>query len=769
MDYRALVKENPFTGDNPFAAPLATAGACAAMAYAEPSSWSYAMLRSGPRVSADEVELANVASVEVMIRWDANTLHVAHLTPPRPFVVGDDLDDKTPCDFFLPGEWLGSPRATVVLPRGLDVVLVLLPRAHGYVELPGEGRFTLDELIATGQAQPSPESHDAHEVVLPAGAKARMELADSGVVFLVNTVNAGRAAPAGLFTGAEPAAFGFTGLSFLLHVGVVAVLAFFMPGMRGDDAESLDRDRILTMQKFLDARQPERETEPQQSADDGSTSQAAASGAARAPDEEGSSGKTTAARNATRKQAVAGPRDNPDPHLAKAAALQEAASFGMAGLASMLVGGNIDAPTVAWGRDDSSGKDDVNARGNMFGETLGDAFGTGGLGLTAGALVEGGGCGAGRSGCTGIGLQGFGTLGTSGFGVSGLSGDGVGGSHGRLRRHPPAARPHHGSRRQRQRFNGAPSPRGHPAHRPAIELRPLSPLLRNRHARQPEPRRPRDGEVRHRPHRKRHDHGRRRQRPPGCERRAVRRAWLRQPVVSGAPRRHDHRRLPARLQPGNLIPAAGQGAPAPATRQFCGVRTTVTAWLWGTYGPAPGGRPGSARSASALAQRTRRSSVTTRRSSVTTRRSSVTTRRSSVTTRRSSVATRRSSVATRRSSVATETRDGSWAQVGQVGTETREVWTWHKSVATETREDTTETRDGATTDAAVLPTRTSVLPCRLYMAWPSAESISCGLNPTNTLPRTSMTGMEPARKPLLASLSCISRAAPASFSTSFST
>lgn len=54
-------------------------------------------------------------------------------------------------------------------------------------------------------------------------------------------------------------------------------------------------------------------------------------------------------------------------------------------------------------------------------------------------------------------------------------------------------------------------------------------------------------------------------------------------------------------------------------------------------------------------------------------------------------------------------------------------------------------------------------------AWPSAFSIAGALKPTMTLPRTSMTGMDPERSPFLASFACISRAAAGSFSTSFST
>ena len=52
---------------------------------------------------------------------------------------------------------------------------------------------------------------------------------------------------------------------------------------------------------------------------------------------------------------VQGPQDNPDPHIAKQAALREAAEFGMIGLLNTGAGGDPSAPTAPWGREDSLG------------------------------------------------------------------------------------------------------------------------------------------------------------------------------------------------------------------------------------------------------------------------------------------------------------------------------------------------------------------------------------------------------------------------------
>lgn len=89
--------------------------------------------------------------------------------------------------------------------------------------------------------------------------------------------------------------------------------------------------------------------------------------------------------------------------------------FGMIGLLNTDAG-DPDAPTAPWGRDDSLGHDSESARGGMWGDEIGESFGTGGLGLSG--ISGGGGNGE------GIGL---GTIGTIGGPSSG---------HGKLGRAP---------------------------------------------------------------------------------------------------------------------------------------------------------------------------------------------------------------------------------------------------------------------------------------------------------------------------------------------
>ncbi|MDI1448666.1 VIT domain-containing protein [Polyangium sp. 6x1] len=141
----------------------------------------------------------------------------------------------------------------------------------------------------------------------------------------------------------------------------------------------------------------------------------------RAKGEEGSMGNPNT-RITGNRYGVQGPADNADPHIARQAALRDAAEFGMIGMLNTGAGGDPNAPTAPWGRDDSLGNGPTSATGNQWGNTIGDAYGAGGLGISG--IGEGGG---GRG--EGIGL---GSIGTIGNGAGTGTGQGFGSGHGRL-------------------------------------------------------------------------------------------------------------------------------------------------------------------------------------------------------------------------------------------------------------------------------------------------------------------------------------------------
>jgi hypothetical protein len=378
---------------------------------------TYALVKSGPDVHPDEVELGHVDALEVMILWETTILKVQHLTPPRSYYVGEERGKNLGCDYFIPCEKLGTTRAPIVLARGGSIRVVILPGSRGSIEVPGQPRMSFDTAVRTGRAQPSAELSGAHEVLLPAGGRARMEIDD--LVFQVAAVRAGKPMTHGAFVTHDATTFSYVGLSLVAHAGLLGALASLVPPMGLTDAEGLGREQLIVMRQYLQA-SAEREREPTtpQVSENAASDHEGGTGK-RGGGEEGAMGNPNAPQTGHR-WGVQGPHDNPDPHVARTAALRDATQFGMIGLLNAGMGGDPNAPTAIWGRDESSGIDPMSARGRMWGDVIGDSFGHGGIGLTG--VGEGGG----QSG-EGIG---FGSIGTIGHGSGTGTGDGFGSGHG---------------------------------------------------------------------------------------------------------------------------------------------------------------------------------------------------------------------------------------------------------------------------------------------------------------------------------------------------
>ncbi len=143
--------------------------------------------------------------------------------------------------------------------------------------------------------------------------------------------------------------------------------------------------------------------------------------------EEGKMGKKTS-KNKEGLYGLKGPKDNPDPHLAKKLAEENAKNAGILGVLKMNEGSHLAS---IFGRDTAAGSDAVNVLGGLIGNEIGEAYGVGGLGLV-GTGTGGGGTGEGT-----IGLGNFGTIGKGGGGGNGSGyGRGAGGLGGRRARAP---------------------------------------------------------------------------------------------------------------------------------------------------------------------------------------------------------------------------------------------------------------------------------------------------------------------------------------------
>jgi hypothetical protein len=384
-----------------------------------PMPTTYVLSKSGPDVDPREFERVDAQALEVMILWGTSVLHVDHLTPPRSYYVGEEEQKNLRNDFLVPQDKLGASRAPVVLTDETGAHLVILPGARGWIETPGQGRMLLENLVARNVAQPCTELSGAHRVPLPFGAKASMTVGD--LTFRVGCVPAGRKAAAS--GGRDWTTSLYVGLSLAVHAGMMAAMALFTPDLGLADGSEMTQDQLYLMQQYLSATaETERaETDDADTVADEKPDDRAGGTGQRSSGSEGSMGNPVS-QNTNGRFGIQGDRNNTDVHVAKAAAHDLAQNFGIIGVLNSGFAGDPNAPTALWGRDDSMGNDPLSARGNMWGDSIMDAYGSGGLGLTG--IGEGGG---GRG--EGIGL---GSIGTIGHGAGLGDGQGFGNGHGHL-------------------------------------------------------------------------------------------------------------------------------------------------------------------------------------------------------------------------------------------------------------------------------------------------------------------------------------------------
>lgn len=350
---------------------------------------TYVFPKQGPNVASTEIESAHAEAIEITLSWGTNVLSVSHLAPPRAFTIGEAGE----C--ILPEELLGV--STLALVDVIDNRVHLnVPRgATGTAEVPGAPISSLERLI-------SDVASDAGSRALPIapGTRVTVKLAGSELEFAIRVVPAGKKFALDHVAWVASAVTGAIGLSLLGHVGTVGAIAFLAPHLANDDDNSISRENILYMQKMLNA-SAENERLREETAGSGADSPEAGAPGAAAKGEAGKAGSTVS-KNTNGRFGVAG--ESRDPHLARMSDLQIAREEGMVGILLRSASSNAHAPTSPWGEDTAEGNDSKNAIGNIFGSTIDDAAGSGGLALS-GTGESGGGPG------TGIGVTGISGLG----------------------------------------------------------------------------------------------------------------------------------------------------------------------------------------------------------------------------------------------------------------------------------------------------------------------------------------------------------------------
>ena len=356
---------------------------------------SFALVKSGPPVPEDEVE-SHLEAIEVTARWGTQVLCVKHLSSKESFVVGEGTE------LAIPVEALGAASASLVQ----NGVVKVPAGAKGSVQKRG-GAFGLVE--------------GASEIAIEAGTKIELEIGT--MTFTIEAVRAGKKAPRSL-ASLKDSAFGFVGLSFLGHTAIVACLMMFMPSMAMADTESMDRDQMLAMQKYLNA-SAQREAEmpkPTETAPSTEPTGGGSNGAAH----QGESGAAGTTKPVTTNGHMAFKGADKESSLSRKDEIALAGDFGMLGIIASSKQFDPNAPTSPWGKE-YHGSDAKSAQGKLWGASIDDAMGYG-LGLSGDG--EGGGGKADVVGDGNINTVGGGGGGPGKWGFGKGDKDGIGNGHG---------------------------------------------------------------------------------------------------------------------------------------------------------------------------------------------------------------------------------------------------------------------------------------------------------------------------------------------------
>jgi len=338
-------------------------------------------------VDLSSVEDTSRQSTEVVVLWNGSVLKVNHYMPdekkPINFYIGED----PVCDFPIPPEVLnGSTKcALVVNSLGGSSTVTILPNAQGDISFEDGSRMSLQDAISSGRVSSSSEVPGGFAFNLVSKSRVKMDIGPW--TFLVNSVPCPRkfVAPMEFDWSSQI----YTGFSLILHSIFLALVYFIPPAPEGLSLDLLAENNrfikyMLTPPEVVQDEVPEwlkKDKEDEQQGGKGK----------RHKGEEGQMGKRDS-KKTDNHYGIKGPKDNPDPHMARSMAKEMAKN---AGILSYLSAAN--APTSPFGRDTALGVDPENALGALMGNQVGENFGYGGLGLR-GTGRGGGGTGEGTIG-----------------------------------------------------------------------------------------------------------------------------------------------------------------------------------------------------------------------------------------------------------------------------------------------------------------------------------------------------------------------------------
>ncbi len=272
-----------------------------------------------------------IKQLQIVVRWGQSVLAVRHLYPLRSFYVGETSSQER-CDHVIPAALLGgASRHELVSVDETGQVQVNMP-------LGSSASVTIGDSPCVALGGPQSETRS---VALLHGHELHVELGQFS--FEISSIAEPKLRGRSQRNKRSAAA---TVLSALMHIGILAATAAFVPQMSTtDDMMPSDQDRY-TMQQYLDSA-AEREREATEQAPQNASADASSNNETNPAEasETASHTPTATARRPGSGSANPGARGGGDYPITAQEAVDEAGGFGIVGLLRAQTFGNVPSWT----------------------------------------------------------------------------------------------------------------------------------------------------------------------------------------------------------------------------------------------------------------------------------------------------------------------------------------------------------------------------------------------------------------------------------------
>ncbi len=351
-------------------------------------------------------------AAEIIVLWNGIVQDVVHQRIDRKGRWSFTVGEAHSCDFLVPADALeGEDKVSLVEIQDGLVTVSILPEAHGEVTYENRTRVPLTAFLEDEEIKEIDSSQRGRTIKLAPHSRVEMKL--GSWTFCIRSTQ--RLEKLSWPFKLDWSSGCFLGVSAAMHA-----VFFFLVYLIPPNANGLMLDPNATDNRFVKYLLMPNEVKISVVPDltkIPDRDQAGGKVGNRHTGTEGKAGDRTAPKTGKR-LGIKGPKNNPDPHMARLPTKEMATTAGILRYLS-----SAAAPTSPFGRKTALGVDPENALGGLQGNEIGVSFGYGGLGIN----------GTGRGGGgSGEGTLGVGHLGTIGSGGGRGSGSYVGRYKGTL-------------------------------------------------------------------------------------------------------------------------------------------------------------------------------------------------------------------------------------------------------------------------------------------------------------------------------------------------